>query len=100
MVKMTCMFVLLFNQKFKVMKNLMQKLVKTTLCLGVVSLTLVACGDDVQEDTNIITLDQLDSVLVDTIDVEPDTTLEESVDDENIEENVEVEGESVEKEEE
>ena len=94
------MFVLLFNQKFKVMKNLMQKLVKTTLCLGVVSLTLVACGDDVQEDTNIITLDQLDSVLVDTIDVEPDTTLEESVDDENIEENVEVEGESVEKEEE
>ena len=94
------MFELLFNQKFKVMKNLMQKLVKTTLCLGVVSLTLVACGDDVQEDTNIITLDQLDSVLVDTIDVEPDTTLEESVDDENIEENVEVEGESVEKEEE
>lgn len=82
------------------MKNLMQKLVKTTLCLSVVSLTLVACGDDVQEDTNIITLDQLDSVLVDTIDVEPDTTLEENVEDENIEENVEVEGESVEKEEE
>ena len=77
----------------------MQKLVKTTLCLGVVSLTLVACRDDVQEDTNIITLDQLDSVLVDTIDVEPDTTLEENVEDENIEENVEVEGESVEKEE-
>lgn len=78
----------------------MQKLVKTTLCLGVVSLTLVACGDDVQEDTNIITLDQLDSVLVDTVDVEQDTTLEENVEVENIDENVEVEGESVEKEEE
>lgn len=57
------MFELLFNQKFKVMKNLMQKLVKTTLCLSVVSVSLVACSEDVQEDTNIITLDQLNDEL-------------------------------------
>lgn len=48
----------------------MQKLVKTTLCIGVVSLTLVACGDDVQEDTNIITLDQLDSLADDVVEVD------------------------------
>ena len=94
------MFEPLFNQKFKVMKNLMQKLIKTTLCVGVVSLTLVACGDDAQEDTNIITLDQLDSVLVDTLDVETDTILDENVAVENIDENVEIEEEVVEKEEE
>lgn len=57
------MFELLFNPKFKVMKNLMQKLVKATLCLGVVSVSLIACSEDVQEDTNIITLDQLNDEL-------------------------------------
>jgi|GEM_PF-2967409 len=109
MVKTASMFEPLFNQKFKIMKNLMQKLVKTTLCVGVVSLTLIACEDDVQEDTNIITLDQLDSLtnnvietdttVIDSADnLDPDGNLEEPAD-KYLEEDVE-EKETVEKEEE
>ena len=56
-------FELLFNQKFKVMKNLMQKSVKAILCLGVVSVSLIACDSD-KVDNNIIDLDQLDDQIV------------------------------------
>ncbi len=75
------------------MKNLMQKLVRTTLCVGVVSLTLVACSSDTVTDENVITLDQLDDMLVDTMNVEEDTLSDEDVVIENVEmdENVEKE---------
>lgn len=82
------MFGLLFNQKIKVMKNLKQNLVKSILCIGVVSVSLVACESDQVEDTNVITLDQLDDVIndldsvandVDT--VADDTVMYEPVDD-------------------
>jgi hypothetical protein len=79
------------------MKNLMQKLVRTTLCVGVVSLTLVACSSDTVTDENVITLDQLDDMLVDSMDVEEDTLSGEDVVIENEEENVEMD-ENVEKE--
>tara|TARA_B100002051_G_C16154008_1_gene354926 strand:+ start:80 stop:427 length:348 start_codon:yes stop_codon:yes gene_type:complete len=79
LVKMACMFEPLFNQKIKIMKNLMQKLVRTTLCLGVVSLTLIACADEqVEQDVNVISLDQLDSLTNDV--VEMDTTVIDSGD--------------------
>lgn len=100
MEKMACMFELLFNQKNKVMKNLMQKLVRTTLCLGVVSLTLVACGDEqVEQDVNVISLDQLDSLTNDVVEmdttvidsgdnIDPDGNREFELKDENTEEEV------------
>ena len=37
----------------------MQKLVKATLCLGVVSVSLIACESDTVEN-NVIDLDQID----------------------------------------
>jgi len=61
----------------------MQKLVKAILCLGVASVSLIACESDTV-DNNIIDLDQIDDqifdldtlvedslVLNDTVDVEP-----------------------------
>lgn len=57
------MFEPLFNQKFKIMKNLMQKLVKVTLCLGVVSVSLIACEPDVI-DNNILDLDRIDEPVI------------------------------------
>lgn len=87
------------------MKNLMQKLVRTTLCLSVVSVTLIACDEDVQEDTNIITLDQLDDELNKMDSTLNDTTnvvVEDSLEYEPVDETINEEGvdESVEKEEE
>jgi hypothetical protein len=78
----------MFNQKFKVMKNLKQNLVKAILCLGVVSVSLMACNSDAPEDPNVITLDQLDDQL-DQLDstmndpnvVEADSIIPEPVDD-------------------
>jgi len=75
------------------MKNLMQKLVRTTLCVGVVCLTLVACSSDTAEDANVITLDQLDDMLIDTMDVEGDTLSDDDVIIENVDANVEKESE-------
>lgn len=95
---MACKFELLFNQKFKVMKNLMQKLVKATLCLGVVSVSLIACSEDVQEDTNIITLDQLNDELnkIDSTINDTNVVVEDSLEFESVDADVE---EVVEKEE-
>ncbi|MBL4667811.1 MAG: hypothetical protein HRT73_02365 [Flavobacteriales bacterium] len=45
------------------MKNLMQKLVKVTLCLGVVSVSLIACEPDVI-DNNILDLDRIDEPVI------------------------------------
>ncbi len=59
------MFGLLFNQKIKVMKNLKQNLVKAILCVGVVSVSLIACDSNQVDDTNVISLDQLDDVMAD-----------------------------------
>ncbi len=47
------------------MKNLMQKLVKVTLCVGVVSVMLISCEFDTTVEKNIIDLDQLDDVMID-----------------------------------
>jgi hypothetical protein len=82
------------------MKNLMQKLVRTTLCVGVVSLTLVACSSDTATDENVITLDQLDDLLVDTMDIEDDSLSVENLNPEMIEEDLKGELEDVKKEEE
>ena len=56
----------MFNQKFKVMKNLKQKLVKAILCIGVVSVSLIACESDTVDD-NVIQLDQIDQLLDDQL---------------------------------
>ena len=71
------------------MKNLKQNLVKAALCLGVVSVSLVACESDTVEDTDVITLDQLDDVISDldsTMNdtnavIDDDTVMYEPVDD-------------------
>ena len=55
----------MFNQKFKIMKNLMQKLVNTILCLGIVSVSLIACDSETVDDT-VIQLDKLDNQLLDS----------------------------------
>ena len=55
------------------MKNLMQKLVKATLCVGVVSVSLIACESDTV-DNNIIDLDQIDDQIF-----ELDSLVEDSV---------------------
>lgn len=85
---MACMFEPLLTIKIKIMKNLKQNLVKSILCLGVVSVSLVACQSDVNDDANIITLDQiddqlnnLDSTLNDTTVVVEDSLINEPVDD-------------------
>ena len=72
------------------MKNLKQNLVKAILCMGVVSVSLVACQSEVSDDTNVINLDQLDDVIsdLDSAIVADDTTMAEPVD---ITEDVEVE---------
>lgn len=64
------------------MKNLKQNLVRTILCLGVVSVSLIACESDTPDETNIISLDQLndqlnelDSVMKDSV-MMPEDTLE------------------------
>ncbi len=50
----------------------MQKLVKAILCLGVVSVSLIACESDTV-DNNIIDLDQIDDQIfdLDTLDGDP-----------------------------
>lgn len=91
--KITFKFEPLFNQKIKVMKNLKQNLVRAILCLGVVSVSLVACESDESEDANIISLDQLDdhlnqldSTLNDTNVVLDDDTIDYEPVDDQIEE--------------
>lgn len=82
------MFDLLFNQKFKVMKNLMQKLVKAILCIGVVSVSLIACESDTVEN-NIIDLDQIDDQIFDLDSLIEDTVLlDDAVEFEPIEQEV------------
>ncbi len=51
----------------------MQKLVKAILCLGVVSVSLIACESDTVEN-NIIDLDQIDDQIFDL-----DSLVEDSV---------------------
>lgn len=65
----------MFNQKFKIMKNLMQKLVRTILCLGIVSVSLIACESETVDDT-VIQLDQLDDQLLDSDSTAIDSTTE------------------------
>ena len=60
------MFELCLTKKFKVMKNLKQKLVKAILCIGVVSVSLIACESN-QVDDNVIQLDQIDQLLDDQL---------------------------------
>jgi len=69
----------------------MQKLVKTVLCVGVVSVSLIACEDDTI-DKNIIDLDQidnqifnLDSLVHDTIDLNNGIDIERAGDSANVE---------------
>jgi len=52
----------------------MQKLVKATLCLGVVSVSLIACEFDSAVEKNVIDLDQLDNIIL-----EADSLVEDSV---------------------
>jgi hypothetical protein len=68
----------MFNQKFKVMKNLMQKLVKAILCFGVVSVSLIACESDTVED-NVIQLDQIDQLLDDQLQLTSDSIEADSI---------------------
>lgn len=56
------------------MKNLKQNLVKAILCLGVVSVSLVACQSDEVESADVLTLDQLDDVINDVDSAMQDTT--------------------------
>lgn len=89
----------LFNQKLKVMKNLKQNLVMAILCLGVMSVSFIACDSTPEEDPNVITLDQLDDVIddmnamADSLIVEEDSTAVEPTDMEEGEEVVENEAE-------
>ena len=57
------------------MKNLMQKLVRTILCLGIVSVSLIACESETVDDT-VIQLDQLDDQLLDSDSTAIDSTTE------------------------
>lgn len=63
----------MFNQKFKIMKNLMQKLVSAILCLGIVSVSLIGCESDKVDDT-VIQLDQLDNQLIESDSTAIDST--------------------------
>jgi hypothetical protein len=54
------------------MKNLMQKLVKATLCLGVVSASLIACEPN-QIESNTIDLDKIENQLIELDSLVEDT---------------------------
>lgn len=56
------------------MKNLMQKLVKATLCVGVVSVSLIACESDSTVDKTVIDLDQIDDQIFDLDSLAADST--------------------------
>lgn len=73
----------MFNQKFKVMKNLMQKLVRTILCLGVVSVSLIACDTD-PANSNVIDLDQIDQVDNQVLEMDSTTVDSNDVMDDNV----------------
>jgi len=87
------MFEPLLTIKIKVMKNLMQKLVKATLCLGVVSVSLIACESDNVEQ-NIIDLDQIDDHMFDLDSLVKDSlVIDDTVEFEPVDENLIVEDE-------
>ena len=52
----------------------MQKLVKAILCLGVVSVSFIACDSETVDD-NVIQLDQLDDQLLNIDSTEVDSTV-------------------------
>ena len=56
------------------MKNLMQKLSKAILCVGVVSVSLIACESDTA-DNNIIDLDQIDNQIFELDSLDEDTVV-------------------------
>ena len=71
----------------------MQKLVKAILCVGVVSVSLIACESDTVEN-NVIDLDQLDDQIIELDSliedaIVPDDTVEFEPVDENLVEEVE-----------
>ncbi len=53
----------------------MQKLVRTILCLGIVSVSLIGCESDKVDDT-VIQLDQLDNQLIESDSTAIDSTTE------------------------
>ena len=53
----------------------MQKLVKATLCVGVVSVSLIACESDTV-DNNIIDLDQIDDQIFELDSLLEDSTVQ------------------------
>ena len=67
------------------MKNLMQNLVKITLCVGVVSVSLISCDLDTTVEKNIIDLDQLDTVMI-----ELDSIVSDSIESDKLTENISV----------
>lgn len=77
----------------------MQKLVKATLCIGVVSVSLIACDSDTVE-SNVIDLDQIDDQIfeLDTL-VEDSIVLDDTVEFEPVDENLIIEDEEVKEEE-
>ena len=56
------------------MKNLMQKSVRAILCLGIVSVSLIACDPETVDDT-VIQLDQLDNQLIESDSTAIDSTV-------------------------
>ena len=71
----------------------MQKLVKAILCVGVVSVSLIACESD-KVDKNVIDLDQIDDQIFELDSLEEDTVIpNDLVGFEPVEEEVVVEGE-------